>query len=131
MILDDFVEVSTTDLRAVNRIVELSHQIDGSGHIHTSKDWDFVKVLWNFWKLGQQGHYRAFMREMKGYREGYKDNKYGVAEERGGASLRHIGNIPESFMGLLENYFPLQQFNKKFYQELGSHISDFNMGTKS
>lgn len=131
MLLDDFVEVSHTDLSAVNKIVELSHMIDGSGYIHTKADWDFVSILWKFWKAGQRRHYEAFTREMNGYRAGYKDNKYGVAEEKGGASLRHIGNMPDTFMQLLENYFPLQKFNKAFYRELGSKISDFDLRTKS
>lgn len=131
MILDDFVEVSHMDMRAVNKIVELSHTIDGSGYIHTSRDWDFVEILWKFWKTGQSKHYSAFMREMKGYREGYKDNVFGVAKGKGGAEIRHVGNMPESFMRLLENYFPKQEFNYEFYRKLGSKIGDFNLGAKS
>lgn len=126
----DFAEVTYGELAMINKIVELSHTIDDSGYIHTSRDWDFVKILWKFWKMHQPSHYASFMREMRIYNESYKNNKYGVKEERGGAFVQHLGNIPDTFLRLLENYFPKQNFNKDFYKRLSAEISEFNLGNK-
>lgn len=125
----DFMEVRIGELKTIDKIMELYRQTDRSGYIHTPRDWDFVRILWKYWKTNQVSHYKAFMREMRGYNDGYKTNKYGVKEESGGF-IQHLGNIPDTFLFLLESFFPQQRFNKDFYKRLPNEISEFSLGNK-
>lgn len=123
----NFVEVSLRDLKTIDKIVELSHQNSSSGLVHNNKDWDFVKVLWRFFKASRPGHYRSFIKEQEFYRDQYKNNKYGVKEE-GEGYLQHVSNLPEPFMFLLQKFFPQQRFDTQFYIKLRKEIADFNLG---
>ena len=125
----DFIEVRMGELKTIDKIMELYNLTDRSGYIHTSKDWDFVRILWKYWRTNQSLHYDAFMREMEGYNAGYESNKYGVKEESGGF-IQHLGNIPDTFLMLLESFFPQQRFNKDFYKRLPQEIGDFSLGNK-
>jgi hypothetical protein len=128
----DFIEVTTTDLATVNRIVELSHTLSDTGKVATDRDWEFFKILWNYWTINQKGHYEAFLKETGFYKDYYSaENKHGKAEDKGGAQLQHLNTMPESFHYLFMRYFPEQRMTRDFLRKLNREIPVFNLHKKS
>jgi hypothetical protein len=123
----EFVEATYTELRAIKDIVELSHTLSSEGKAESKQDWKFIKILYQFWKIHQTSEYRAFMKEQNYFRQAYKENKHGIAEEKGGASLQHLNSMPETFHYLFMRYFPKQKFTRDFFRKLQEEIPDFRI----
>jgi len=129
-----FVEATQTDLAAIRKIVELSHETsaDSTQIVESRKDWEFLKVLWDYWKINQPSHYQSFMDEVRNDRAYYdRENKFAeMKDERGKTGkmeMRHIGTMPDTFLKLIKNYFPKQDINIDFFRKLGDEIPEFRL----
>lgn len=124
-----YAQATTTDLQAINALVEMGHKLSPEGKIETDYDWEVVGYLWQYWKVNQPTHYDYFMQEMDYFREAYGlgGNTNGSAEEGGGASIQHTGTMPETFYRILKSFFPKIELNKKFMKGLMEVAPEFRM----
>lgn len=134
--MDDisYVPVKTYEYKAIEQIVEFSrNKVSPSGKVETERDWAVVIALFEFWKSARPDEYKSWQQVVKGYREAYKDNRHGSAEDKGGASVQHLSEIPPTFYKLMhgEAFYPNQDFNRDFIRKLIDYIPDFKMHTSS
>lgn len=130
----EFVEVTETELELINKLVRMSHDTnaDGSQKVETQRDWDFVKYLWEFWKVNQRDHYKSFMGEVDWYRNYYdRNNEFAEMKHEDGKTgkmeMRHMGTLPDTYQMLITRYFPKQDLDNSFFRKLYETIPEIRM----
>lgn len=130
----DYLEVSEMEMELINRIVKLSHETsaDTDQILKTNKDWEFLKYLWEFWKVNQADHLEQFRLESGAYRAEFaRSNEFAELKNEDGSKgrmdMRHLGLLPSTFQKLIKKYFPKQELDEKFYKRLSKEIPELSL----
>lgn len=123
-----FAEVKVSDYRRVNQLTEfIGKNRSPTKMIETSKDWEVADALIKFWKKEQPEEYAFFKRTVAQYRKAYDHNQHGVKEEKGGASIQHLLEVPERLHKIFMSVYPMQRWDRKFIRQFIDRFPEFRL----
>lgn len=106
---------------AVDKLVQEA-AISGVGtRVDSPAAWMIVLNLWRFWRHFFRDEHDAFIKSQNAGRRLHV-NKHASAREKGGAEVRHLAEFPEKWHRLMREFFPDQNWDKKFVRTLIQYI---------
>jgi hypothetical protein len=116
-------------VQAVDRIVEKTNVLNFPEAVDTEAAWRIVDDVFKLWKRFYPHEYSAFVKSQKDFRRS-QANKHGSAREKGGAEMQHLIEVHPRLHHILKNFFPRQQWDKKFIMKLVKRIPELQVPDK-
>ena len=125
----EVVLITKAQLDAIDRLILLSQKLGNeSGRVETPSDWRFVETIYKMWKKEYPDKFLDFQKSLDYYREQEIFNR-GFNKEHG-AFIQHTLEMPESFYRIFKVFYPRQNLDRKFIDQLVKELPDFKLRDK-
>lgn len=119
-----YIPVHKNDIQAIDQLVKIGR---GRQTITSDSDWMVVAKIFEFWTRRWPQEWQEFGSTIKDIRE-TRLNKQGMSES---GDTKYVGALPLRLMKIIQIIFPLQQFNKKFVNNLVKRIKIIKVGERN
>jgi hypothetical protein len=125
---ENVVEVAPHIISAIDRIVKKADpkKISPNKRIETDKDWDLVMDIYYYWRTLFPQEYGWFIEGVEDLREQHQFNK-GISDEKDGAKLQHVMEMPQLLWGLIVTAFPEEKMEEGFRDGFIKRLPEFKV----